>query len=87
MEAYYTPIGKNAKKIIVKFPYSGEFEQVSIDPFVKEDETPDFMALSITVDTPSVKHKDTLKINDTVYKIRRGKDLRLSGLTVLYLYE
>ena len=87
VEAYYTPVGKKAKNIIVKFPYSGEFDQASIDPFIKEDENPDFMALAITIDVPNVKHKDTLKVNDTVYKIRRGKDLRLTGLSVLYLYE
>lgn len=87
VEAYYTQVGKKAKKIIVKFPYSGEFEQASIDPFTREDENPDLMALAITIDVPNVKHKATLKINDTVYKIRRGKELRISGLIVLYLYE
>ena len=87
VEAYYAPVGKKAKKIIVKFPFSGEFSQASIDPFLKEDEIPDFMALAIAVDVPNVKHKDTLKIDDITYKIRRGKGLRLTGFTVLYLYE
>ena len=87
VKAYYAPVGKKAKNIIVKFPFSGEFSRASIDPFLREDEIPDFMALAITVDVPNVKHKDTLKIDDITYKIRRGKDLRLTGFTVLYLYE
>ncbi|MCK5615561.1 hypothetical protein KAR91_77570 [Candidatus Pacearchaeota archaeon] len=86
VEAYYAPLDKTAKKVVARFPYEEDFSQASIDPFLAEDESPQLKALAITEDVPSVKHKDTLKIDDTTYKIKRSKKLR-TGLSVLYLYE
>jgi len=86
VEAYYTPVGKGGKKIPSRFPYEGDFEEASIDPYKQTDDNPDLMALVITEDVSPVKHKSTFKVDGTTYNVRRGKGLR-SGLTILYLYE
>ncbi len=86
VEAYYTPLGKTSKKIVVRFPYDGDFSEDSIDPYLQEDEIALPKALAITADITSFKHKSTLKIDTTTYNIKRERKLR-SGLSVLYLYE
>lgn len=87
IEVYYKAAGKNGKKIVARYPYSEDFSQASIDPYMIEDEDPQQKALVITEDVPAPTHKDIFTIiGGVTFEIKREKKLRV-GFSVLYLAE
>ncbi len=86
VEAYYTPVGKTAKKIVARFPYEEQTGITVLDQYEDDDINPKLMALVISADVSSVAQEDTLKIDSTTYEVTKYKTNR-NGTTVLYLIE